>query len=1031
MPASNLNAAFQFSRQFGVPLDKDFVFQTSSARTNYLTNAATSGLAYVGMIVADAQTNEVYILDSNRNWKEVGVTVAETFGANNSGILIKSGVDSYRVGGLNSGSNINITNPSGLSANPTINLNTNLAGLASISVNNLTVSGSGLLSSNINNFTSAVNDLIDNAVSTSIVAGSGINTVYDSIGNTLTISSPLTAGNGISLMLDPVVSGAYKISAVAVPVENISDFDERVDDRVANLLTQGSGIGLNYNDNANTLQVAVTGIPSSLVTNFNSSVSGLVNGIYVPVTRTITPGSGLIGSTPLDLSNNITLDIGGGEGISVESNQISVDNTVVRTTGTQTIANIKTFSSGIRLSAQTADRIAGFDIDKNLVSLDTQLYPSLLELSYVKGLTSDVQTQINSKTNNSTTITAGSGLVGGGNLTTDRTFDIGQGDGISVSSDSISVNSTVVRTSGDQTISGVKTFAADTMNLVTNLGDYSTSNIIIGNPNNNLGISYTENTDYDNIGTELLIGHNTNIPDPSNPIFYADSSSVGIRQYNGNQAPQKIKFVINSSSSSTRNVTIRANSTNNSPTNAIFDLPTNGGGTLARTSDINTSQITGILPVSKGGTGRTTINNGQLLIGSGSVLVANTLTSGSGISISSSAGSITVNVDNTVIRTIGNQTIDGQLIITSGLNLSNSKITNLATPTQASDAANKGYVDAIKQGLDIKDSVVVATTGIITLSGIQTIDGILLTAGDRVLVKNQTDRTKNGIYVVSAGAWSRASDADTFGVGGKVSAGMFTFVSRGGTNADSGWVLIADDVVVEDTTPLDFAQFSGAGQITAGSGLTKNGNTLDVGTASSSRIVVNADNIDLATVSQSNSSGSAGINFAQTVSVDNYGRVTGVTSADVRNATTSDKGIASFDSGDFSVTNGAVSIKNSGIGNSQLENNSVTVGSTNIALGAISVSLSGLSSVTSTTFIGALSGNADTATTSTNANNIAITTSLSNINPMVFVSGTTGNLAPLVNNNLRFDASNNILLGSSNTTPTTKLEYFIIDGGTP
>lgn len=200
---------------------------------------------------------------------------------------------------------------------------------------------------------------------------------------------------------------------------------------------------------------------------------------------------------------------------------------------------------------------------------------------------------------------------------------------------------------------------------------------------------------------------------------------------------------------------------------------------------------------------------------------------------------------------------------TASVSLNSQSITNLSDPTNAQDAATKAYVDAARSGLDVKQSVRAASTGNLTLSGTQTVDGVALLAGDRVLVKDQSTASANGIYVVAAGAWSRAADADT---AAEVTSGLFTFVEEGTTNADSGWVLTTDGTITLGTTSLTFAQFSGAGQITAGAGLTKTGNTVDVGTASTARIVVNADNIDLATV------GTAGT--YRSVTTDAYGRVT-------------------------------------------------------------------------------------------------------------------------------------------------------------
>ncbi len=159
-----------------------------------------------------------------------------------------------------------------------------------------------------------------------------------------------------------------------------------------------------------------------------------------------------------------------------------------------------------------------------------------------------------------------------------------------------------------------------------------------------------------------------------------------------------------------------------------------------------------------------------------------------------------------------------------------------ATPTGDNHAATKGYVDALAQGLHWKDSVVVATTGNITLSGTQTIDGIAVVAGDRVLVKDQTNQKENGIYVVDSGAWSRASDMDA----SSEFSGSAVFVQQGTVNSDTGYVCTNDGDVTVGTTNITFTQFTGAGQFTAGDGLDLTGSTFSVNVDDSS-IEISAD----------------------------------------------------------------------------------------------------------------------------------------------------------------------------------------------
>jgi len=181
------------------------------------------------------------------------------------------------------------------------------------------------------------------------------------------------------------------------------------------------------------------------------------------------------------------------------------------------------------------------------------------------------------------------------------------------------------------------------------------------------------------------------------------------------------------------------------------------------------------------------------------------------------------------------------------------------TPSNANDIASKSYVDSTVNGLDVKESVRVATTAAGTLASSfangSTVDGVSLSTGDRILLKDQADASENGVYTVNAsGAPTRATDFDA---DSEVTSGAFFFVEEGTTNGDNGFTLTTNDDITVGTTDLTFTQFSGSGQITAGTGMTKSGNTLNV--IGGDGITANANDIaiDIAASSALNISGGA------------------------------------------------------------------------------------------------------------------------------------------------------------------------------
>lgn len=257
----------------------------------------------------------------------------------------------------------------------------------------------------------------------------------------------------------------------------------------------------------------------------------------------------------------------------------------------------------------------------------------------------------------------------------------------------------------------------------------------------------------------------------------------------------------------------------------------------------------------------------------------------------------------------------------------NFKLANLAPGTNPTDAVTYQQLVDNSAGLDPKESVLAATTGNITLSGEQTIDGVAVVTGNRVLVKNQTDPKENGIYVADSGAWTRATDQDGTPAA-EVSGGNYTFVEQGTINAGCGYVIVAPGIVTLGTDDMVWTQFSGAGLITAGNGLVKNGNVIDVQLADGlfftgvgsdfigvkldgSTLSVSGSGVKLADLSEGKVLiGSAGnVATAQTLSGDVTLIADGTTTIGAGRVTNSMLA-GSIDAGKLSVTDGSIIVGN-------------------------------------------------------------------------------------------------------------------------
>lgn len=575
------------------------------------------------------------------------------------------------------------------------------------------------------------------------------------------------------------------------------------------------------------------------------------------------------------------------------------------------------------------------------------------------------------------------------------------------STGTISIDTTIVATLSDTQTLTNKTISGAS-NTLSNIGNSSLTNssVTYNGVTVALGASGTISASTTNpltVGTGLQLNSGTTFDGSSAKTISIDSTVATLT------GSQTLTNKTMSGASNTFSNIGNSSLTNSSVTYNGVTVSLGGSGTI-------TASTTAALTFNNGGSGdasgttfdgstaRTISYNtvgASPLVGSTSLTTLGTITTGvwNGTAIGNSY------LANSSL-TIGTTSISlGATSLTLG---GLTSVTVTQDPTAALQLATKQYVDSVAQGLNVKASCLWGTTANISLSGLSTQAGgewtSSLSAGDRILVKNQSTAADNGIWLASSGAWTRSPDADTWA--DLVSA--FTFVQDGATLADTGWVCTVNPGGTLGVTAVTWSQFSGAGTYSAGTGLTLTGTTFSItNTGVTASSYGSASSVATFTVNAQGQLTTAG---STSISINGNQITSGtVGSAYISGSYTGITGVGTLTAGTWNASTIGVAYGGTGL-------TSYTAGDMLYASGSTTLSKLGIGT---STYIMTSSGSAPqwsapsgiTVGTATNANNVAITTGAASTNYLTFVTATTGNLPVLTNSGLTYNSSTNAITG--------------------